>query len=241
MNQLHPRPRRSSALARRLRAFAAPVAQGRRHGQLSRSSPSATCSTMPASSPSGRCSAPRRPGTTGIVSLDATCAQRGQARRPRRLRECGIARVRVDASATVVDAAMLTDLISADLPQRGILAGDVTAERSLRRSRRSSFNAEAVAEPGDSSSACATCRATARFAARFQIAGIDLPVDVTGTHRADGRGAAPRRHAAGRHRARRRRYRDEAACRCDFAETSGIVRTRRPRRQAAAPPRAAPA
>jgi flagella basal body P-ring formation protein FlgA len=116
------------------------------------------------------------PGTTGVVSLDAV-------RRASALvgltefENVGVARVRVARAATIVDAAMLDDLIARDLGGRGIIADDVTP--SIRFNDPAvSFNAEAVAEPVQLLNLRYT--PNGMFAARFQIAGTDLPVDVEG-------------------------------------------------------------
>jgi len=117
------------------------------------------------------------PGTTGIVSLEAVRAAAVRAGLVDYTQE-GILNVRVERQATVVDAALLADLITADLEQRGLLLPGVEVDATFN-GVPPDFKAEAVAVP-------ATLQAlryqpgAAEFAARFQVAGIDLPVDVTG-------------------------------------------------------------
>jgi flagella basal body P-ring formation protein FlgA len=69
-------------------------------------------------------------------------------------------------------------MVSADLSSRGIIQNDVTPELVFD-TQNLSFSAEAVAEPIKLISLRYTPENNA-FAARFEIAGTDLPVDVTG-------------------------------------------------------------
>lgn len=117
------------------------------------------------------------PGTTGIVSLEAVRAAAVRAGLVDYTQE-GILNVRVERQATVVDATLLADLITADLEQRGLLPPGVEVDATFN-GVPPDFKAEAVAVP-------ATLQAlryqpgAAEFAARFQVAGVDLPIDVTG-------------------------------------------------------------
>lgn len=117
------------------------------------------------------------PGTTGIVSLDAVRAAASKAGIGEYSQD-GLLNVRVERLATVVDTAVLTDLISADLDQRGLLPAG--AELQLRfEDAALSYNAEAVENPVTLVSLRYQPGA-ASFAARFEIAGVELPVDVAG-------------------------------------------------------------
>ncbi len=117
------------------------------------------------------------PGTTGIVPL-ADLANAAKLAGLSNFENVGYTRVRVVRNSTLVDADMLDGLIEADLTRRGILSIDVSAETRFDIADVS-FNAEAVAEPVE----LVNLRYTPNggFAARFVIAGIDQPVDLTGT------------------------------------------------------------
>ena len=118
------------------------------------------------------------PGTTGIVAL----ADVQQAARLIGLTDfdnVGYTRVRVMRASTVVDAPVLNALISANLTQRGALIPGVTADIHYDVANLS-LNAEAVADPAQLVDLRYTPE-TGAFAARFMVAGIDQPVDLTGT------------------------------------------------------------
>jgi flagella basal body P-ring formation protein FlgA len=118
-----------------------------------------------------------KPGTTGLVDLSAI----RQAAKLVGLTEfdpLGIARVRVSRASTIVDAQMLTELVEADLRTRGIIEPDVVPSLVFDNPALS-FNAEAVDEPATLVSV-RYMPGNSGFSARFQIAGTDLPVDVTG-------------------------------------------------------------
>ncbi len=117
------------------------------------------------------------PGTTGLVSLDAVRTAAARAGLVDYTQE-GILSVRVERQATVVDAAALTALIRADLEGRGLVAADVEIEARFETPDLS-FNAENVPVPAT----LATLQyqpGAAGFTARFNIAGVELPVDVRG-------------------------------------------------------------
>ncbi len=117
------------------------------------------------------------PGTTGIVPLEAVerAAQRAGLTG---FDNVGFTRVRVARAATLVDATLLDGLIAADLQRRGIVSGDVTAQTRFDLADVS-FNAEAVADPVTLTSLRYT-PGNGVFTARFAIAGIDQPVDLSG-------------------------------------------------------------
>lgn len=118
-----------------------------------------------------------QPGTTGIVSLEAVRNAAALAGLADFVNE-GVSRVRVSRASTLVDASVLADLVTGDLRARGIAGGDVTV-RAVFDTPELAFNAEAVAAPVELVSLRYT-PGTDGFAARFVIAGKDLPVDVTG-------------------------------------------------------------
>jgi flagella basal body P-ring formation protein FlgA len=118
------------------------------------------------------------PGTTGIVSLDAVRAAAAKAGVGDYSQD-GLLNVRVERRATVVDTTTLSGLISADLAQRGLLPAG--AELHARFADPAlSFNAEAVEAPV-TLLALHYQPGAASFVARFQIAGVELPVDVSGS------------------------------------------------------------
>jgi len=118
------------------------------------------------------------PGTTGIVSLAAVRAAALKAGLTDYTQD-GLLNVRVERRATVVDTATLTGLISGDLAARGLLPQG--AELHARFDDPAlSFNAEAVATPV-TLVALRYQPGAAGFAARFQVAGMELPVDVSGS------------------------------------------------------------
>ncbi|WP_055049397.1 flagellar basal body P-ring formation chaperone FlgA [Devosia sp. A16] len=118
------------------------------------------------------------PGTTGIVSLDAIRAAALRAGLTDYTQD-GLLNVRVERRATVVDAATFTNLISGDLAARGLLPAG--AELHARFDNPAlTYNAEAVETPV-TLVALRYQPGAAGFTARFQIAGIELPVDVTGS------------------------------------------------------------
>jgi flagella basal body P-ring formation protein FlgA len=118
------------------------------------------------------------PGTTGIVSLDAVRAAAAKAGLTDYGQD-GLLSVRVERRATVVDTAVLSGLISNDLAARGLVPAG--AELHTRFSDPAlSYNAEAVETPV-TLVALRYQPGAASFAARFQIAGMELPIDVSGS------------------------------------------------------------
>ena len=118
------------------------------------------------------------PGTTGIVSLgdvEAAMARVGIVA----FDAAGVASVRVTRAATVVDEAVLADIIAADLAQRGILTTGMSAD-TLFATPFNPINAEAVAEPASIVN-LRYLPGSGAFSARFTIAGVDQPLDVSGT------------------------------------------------------------
>jgi flagella basal body P-ring formation protein FlgA len=118
------------------------------------------------------------PGTSGMVSLadiDAALARVGIAA----FENGGLDGVRVTRPATVIDDAALTDLITADLAARGIVGAGMTVDTLFSQPVRP-LNADAVAQPASIIS-LRYLPGSGAFTARFAIAGIDQPLDVSGT------------------------------------------------------------
>ena len=117
------------------------------------------------------------PGTTGTVSLD----QLRQAAERAGLADYDtgdVLRVRVTRSASYIDAALLTELIEADLRARGIVRDGITMEVAFRGT--TDFTAEAVPEPVETLNVRYT-PGNGAFVAQFAIAGHASPVEVGGT------------------------------------------------------------
>lgn len=117
------------------------------------------------------------PGTTGSVGIAAIRA----AAHSVGLTEFGsdgIRQVRVGRVGTIVDEAMLTELIAADLAARGIVKGETVVQAAFDAAD-TVFNAGAVADPAQLLDLHYTPRSGA-FTARFRIQGIERPVDLTG-------------------------------------------------------------
>ncbi|KQU96675.1 flagellar basal body P-ring formation chaperone FlgA [Devosia sp. Root105] len=118
------------------------------------------------------------PGTTGIVGLDAVRSAAAKAGLTDYTQD-GLLSVRVERRATVVDTTVLSGLISADLAVRGLLPAG--AELHTRFDDPAlSYNAEAVETPV-TLLALRYQPGAASFSARFQVAGMELPVDVAGS------------------------------------------------------------
>lgn len=118
-----------------------------------------------------------KPGTTGMVELNAI-THAAKLVGLTEFENVGIARVRVSRAATIVDAQMLQGMVTEDLRIRGILQEGVTPQLSFDTPNLS-FNAEAVEQPVKLINV-RYMPGNNVFSARFQIAGTDLPVDVTG-------------------------------------------------------------
>jgi flagella basal body P-ring formation protein FlgA len=119
-----------------------------------------------------------KPGTSGTVSLadiEAAAARIGLELFDTR----GLDGVRVTRAATLVDEPMLAELIAADLAGRGILTAGMSAD-TLFATPVASLNAEAVAQPATIVN-LRYLPGTGSFSARFAIAGIEQPLDVTGS------------------------------------------------------------
>ncbi|HEY0032520.1 MAG TPA: flagellar basal body P-ring formation chaperone FlgA, partial [Devosia sp.] len=82
-------------------------------------------------------------------------------------------------AAAIVDQAVLTDLINADLASRGIITEGMSAN-TVFTTAITPINAEAIGQPV-SVIALRYLPANGAFTARFAIAGIDQPLDVLGS------------------------------------------------------------
>jgi flagella basal body P-ring formation protein FlgA len=116
------------------------------------------------------------PGTTGIVALEdvqraALSIGLGA------FQNVGYTRVRVARAATIVDAATLGNLVTQDLVQRGVITGDIKGDIRFDVADIA-INAEAVDTPARLVSL--RYQPNGAFAARFVVAGIDRPLDLTG-------------------------------------------------------------
>lgn len=118
------------------------------------------------------------PGTTGMVSIEAVRAAAAKAGLDDYLAD-GVLAVKVERRAAVIDGTELTNLIEGDLSFRGLVPAGASVEARFDGGAPS-FNAEDVAVPV-TLTALRWQPGSRAFAARFTIAGIDLPVDVTGT------------------------------------------------------------
>jgi flagella basal body P-ring formation protein FlgA len=118
------------------------------------------------------------PGTAGMVSLEAVRAAATRAGLGDYLSE-GVLAVKVERRAAVIDGTELTNLIEGDLNFRGLVPAGAEVVAKFDGGTPS-FNAEDVAVPV-TLTALRWQPGSRAFAARFEIAGTDLPVDVSGT------------------------------------------------------------
>jgi flagella basal body P-ring formation protein FlgA len=118
------------------------------------------------------------PGTTGMVSLEAVQAAAAKAGLEDYVSD-GVLAVKVERRAVVIDTTEFTNLIAGDLNFRGLVPAGAQVEARFDGGALS-YNAEDVAVPVTLTALRWQPGARA-FAARFEIAGIDRPVDVTGS------------------------------------------------------------
>ena len=119
-----------------------------------------------------------QPGTSGNVSLvdiKAAAARIGLESFDTR----GLDAIRVSRAATIVDEAMLADVVAADLAGRGIITDGMSAN-TMFSAPVPSLNAEAVDNPASIVS-LRYLPGSGAFSARIAIAGIAQPLDVSGT------------------------------------------------------------
>ena len=118
------------------------------------------------------------PGTTGIVPLTAISAAAARIG----LNDFdahGLDSVRVIREAAIVDEAMFSQLIAADLGARGIITTGMSVQ-TIFATAINPITAEAVAEPAKLLS-LRYLPGNGAFSARFAISGIAKPIDLTGT------------------------------------------------------------
>jgi len=118
------------------------------------------------------------PGTTGIVPIEDV-EHAAELIGLTDFDNVGYTRIRVVRLTTVVDATTLSGLISTELAHRGIVTGTITADTRFNIPDVS-FNASQVDAPATLSDLRYT-QQTGVFTARFMIAGIDRPIDLSGT------------------------------------------------------------
>lgn len=119
-----------------------------------------------------------KPGTSGLVALtdiDAAMGRLGLEDFDRN----GIGAVRVSRAAALVDETLLSNLISADLAARGIISPAMSVETFFAKPV-APINAEAIAEPASIVS-LRYLPGNGSFTARFALAGMEQPLDVSGT------------------------------------------------------------
>jgi flagella basal body P-ring formation protein FlgA len=117
------------------------------------------------------------PGTSGIVGIEAVrqaAALAGMVD----FAVNGLDRIRVSRRASVVDEAMLTELIGADLEVRGLSRPDARL-RIAFDTPPPEINAEASEKPASLVN-LRYVESSGAFSARFVVAGYDNPLDVTG-------------------------------------------------------------
>jgi flagella basal body P-ring formation protein FlgA len=118
------------------------------------------------------------PGTSGMVSVtDITAAMARIGIKD--FETSGIEGVRVSRAAAVIDETLLSGLIAADLAGRGIIGDGMTVD-TLFSVPVQPLNAEAVAVPASVIS-LRYLPGSGAFTARFAIAGIEQPLDVSGS------------------------------------------------------------
>ncbi|SDG93458.1 flagellar basal body P-ring formation chaperone FlgA [Pelagibacterium luteolum] len=117
------------------------------------------------------------PGTTGTVSL-ADIATAVGAAGLEEFEAYGLTEIKVSRSGMPVDMDLLSNLISADLTQRGILGQAMEMRISLNTPLP-----ELVAADTSAPASLVMLRympGSSHFSARFQVSGLDNPVDVSG-------------------------------------------------------------
>ena len=119
-----------------------------------------------------------QPGTSGLVSLlevTAAAARIGLGA----FESNGAQTVRVSRAAKIVDEALLADLVTRDLHQRGIASPEMSAN-IVFAAPVPVLSAEALDEPVRVVS-LRYLPATGAFTARFAVAGIEAPLDLGGS------------------------------------------------------------
>jgi flagella basal body P-ring formation protein FlgA len=118
-----------------------------------------------------------KPGTSGLVQLSdirSATARIGIES----FDTAGLEAVRVTRAATIVDQSTLTTLINQNLANRGVITPGMSAD-TIFTTAITPLNAEAVPQPASVVS-LRYLPNTGAFSARFAIAGIEKPLDVSG-------------------------------------------------------------
>jgi flagellar basal body P-ring formation protein FlgA len=118
-----------------------------------------------------------RPGTSGLVQLGDIRAATSRIG-IETFDPAGLGAVRVTRAASIVDQSVLTELINQDLTNRGIITAGMSAD-TIFATPVTPLNAEAVPQPASIIS-LRYLPGTGAFTARFAIAGIEQPLDITG-------------------------------------------------------------
>jgi len=128
-----------------------------------------------AEAPLFRAPAPGTIGTVPLKDIEAAASRAGLAQ----FEDEGLSAVRVARSGTLVGKEDLVALIEDDLAARGVLTGGMSTQTVFSR-EFAPLTAAAVAEPV-SLVALRYLPGSSTFSARFAIAGLDKPVEVSGT------------------------------------------------------------
>lgn len=118
------------------------------------------------------------PGTTGNVDLAAIRSATARIGLTR-FEVNGLAQVRVSRAAAVVDHDLLAGLIAEDLRSRGIL-GEGMSANTLFATPVDAINVAATGVPARLDN-LRYLPGNGTFSARFQLAGIDRPLDISGS------------------------------------------------------------
>jgi flagella basal body P-ring formation protein FlgA len=119
------------------------------------------------------------PGTTGNVDLGAVRSATARVGLTQ-FEANGLAQVKVSRAAAVVDHDTLAGLIADDLRERGILGNGMSANMLFAVPVDAINVATGTADPARLES-LRYLPGNGTFAARFQLAGMDAPLDITGT------------------------------------------------------------
>lgn len=117
------------------------------------------------------------PGTSGVLSLQDIAAA-VQAAGIETFEPSGFERIRVARAGVEIGQNLLSDLIAADLRNRGILNADMDMDVALDAPLPA-----LVAADSDTPAALTILRympGSSTFSARFQVSGLDRPLDVSG-------------------------------------------------------------
>lgn len=117
------------------------------------------------------------PGTAGILTVN-DIASALQSAGIERFETAGLDSIRVARSGIEIDQSLLSDLIAADLRQRGILNADMDMDIALDTPLPALVAANSV-EPA-TLSILRYMPGSSTFSARFEVSGRDRPLDISG-------------------------------------------------------------